>query len=76
MDIVRCICARDSLGTLCGVPHPRCAIHGHNDRDPFLPWVLTWTDRKFLRTLQIDTEETQAIADVRQADEDRFNPPR
>lgn len=75
MDVVRCLCARDSLGDLCGTPHPKCAIHGPSPADPSpcFPWALTWTDRKFLAGMRIGPSD---IEEVRQADEGRFNPPR
>ncbi len=70
-DVARCLCPHGSDGKKCG-SHAFCPIHGPADRDPKIPYELSLTDRKMLRLNKIDPEDSDAIQQVRQADEDRF----
>lgn len=71
MDSVRCTCPRDSYGARRD-RNPACAIHGVAGDTPLIDWTLTREDRAFLRTNKIDPEDSAAIQQVRQADEDRW----
>lgn len=64
MESARCVCR--VMGTAL------CPIHGGSPSAPALPYLLSFSDKKWLRTLRIDPEDD--IADTRQADEDRFKP--
>jgi hypothetical protein len=75
MDAVRCRCPYDSNGTRCG-RHPACAIHGMHGIDPLVPYLLNESDKAILRGMRIGWCDAAAIAEVRHAEEQRFNPPR
>lgn len=75
MDAVRCLCPHDSQGTRCG-RNRQCAIHGVTGTDPLIPYALSPWDRELLKSFRIETVDPADLADVREADEQRFNPPR
>lgn len=75
MESARCLCPHDSQGKKCG-RHQGCPIHGYSSPNPLISYFLTYTDKTILRGMRIDPEDTVAIQEIRQADEDRFNPPR
>lgn len=71
MENARCLCARDADGKIAS-QHFGCPFHGHTSFFPKVSWFLTFNDKRFLRSMRIDPEDTGDIQDVRQADEDRF----
>lgn len=70
-DVARCTCPKDSTGQKCG-RNLDCPFHGFNPADPQVAWSLNPHDRAALRRLRIDPEDTEAIQQVRQAEEDRW----
>ena len=71
MEHARCLCARDGESKLLQ-QHYGCPFHGYTSFFPKVPYVLTWNDKRLLHSLRVDPEDSAAIQDVRQADEDRF----
>jgi hypothetical protein len=75
METARCQCPHGIDGKRFGV-HPSCAIHGWSSPHPRFPYALTEPDRRLLKSFRIAISDSAEIQAVRQADEQRFNPPR
>jgi hypothetical protein len=73
MDTARCLCPHDSQGVKCG-RNTGCPFHGDHGKDPIRSWALSENDRRMLKGMRIATTDPAEIAQVRQADEDRFRP--
>lgn len=71
MDSARCRCIQDVAGKVVA-RSAICPIHGDSGKDPITPYRLTEQDRQLLRTNRIAVTDSEAIQQVRQADEDRF----
>jgi hypothetical protein len=70
-DVARCLCPKDSTGNKCG-RNTDCPFHGDTPKEPQKPYVLTVRDREVLKSMRIATADSDAIQQVRQADEDRW----
>ncbi len=65
MDSARCRCAPETVNV-------GCPIHGISGPDPIKPYRLSENDRTLLSSFRISTVDPDDLAQVRQADEDRW----
>lgn len=74
-DVARCLCPHDFKAVRCGL-NQCCPIHGWSAPTPRGTYRLSEPDRRMLKSFRIAVDDSEAIEDVRKAEEQRFNPPR